>query len=58
MFKVRAELTTRIDAQLEETTLDIGGEVVVIAQRPVIQKDVTASVQFLGAEEIIRLPAN
>ena len=54
--KVRAELTTRVDAQLEETTLDIGGEVVVIAERPVIQKDVTASVQFLGAEEIIRLP--
>jgi len=54
--KVRAELTTRIDAQLEETTLDIGGEVVVIAQRPVIQKDVTASIQFLGAEEIVRLP--
>ncbi|NWF89513.1 MAG: TonB-dependent receptor [Ignavibacteriaceae bacterium] len=54
--KVRAELTTRIDAHLEETTLDIGGEVVVIAERPVIQKDVTASIQFLGGEEIIRLP--
>ncbi len=54
--KVRAELTTKIDAQMEETTLDIGGEVVVIAQRPVIQKDVTASIQFLGLEEIVRLP--
>jgi len=54
--QVRAELTTRIDAELVETTLDIGGEVVVVAQRPVIQKDVTASIQFLGAEEIIRLP--
>ncbi len=54
--QVRSELTTRIDAQLEETTLEIGGEVVVVAQRPVIQKDVTASIQFLGAEEIIRLP--
>jgi hypothetical protein len=54
--KVRAELTTRIDARLEEKTLDIGGEVVVVAQRPVIQKDVTASIQFLGADEIVRLP--
>lgn len=54
--KVSSELTTRIDAELEETTLDIGGVVVVIAQRPVIQKDVTASIQFLGAEEMIRLP--
>lgn len=53
---VRAELTTKIDAQLEETTLEIGGEIVVIAQRPIIQKDVTASIQFLGADEIIRLP--
>lgn len=54
--KVSAELTTRIDAELEETTLDIGGEVVVVAQRPVIQKDVTASIQFLGAEQMVRLP--
>lgn len=54
--KVMAELTTRINARLEETTLDIGGEVVVIAQKPVIQKDVTASIQFLGADEIVRLP--
>jgi hypothetical protein len=54
--KVRAELTTRINAELEETALDIGGEVVIVAQRPVVQKDVTASIQFLGAEEIIRLP--
>jgi len=53
--KVRAELTTRIDAELEETNLEFGGEVVVVAQRPVIQKDVTASIQFLGVEEIIRL---
>ena len=54
--KVRAELTTRINAELEETILDIGGEVVVVAQKPVIQKDITASIQFLGAEEIIKLP--
>lgn len=54
--KVSAELTTRINAELEETTLDIGGEVVVVAERPVIQKDVTASIQFLGAEEMVRLP--
>jgi len=53
--KVRAELTTRIDAELEETNLEFGGEVVVVAQRPVIQKDVTASIQFLGVEGIIRI---
>jgi len=53
---VRAELTTRIDGELEETSVEIGGEVIVVAQRPVIQKDVTASIQFFGAEEILRLP--
>lgn len=54
--KVSAELTTRINAEIEETTLELGGEVVITAERPVIQKDVTASIQFLGLEEIDRLP--
>lgn len=54
--KVRSELTTRIEVELEETTLDVGGEVIVKAKRPVIQKDITTSVQFLGAEEMTRLP--
>ncbi len=54
--QVSAELTTKINAELEETTVDVGSEVVIIAQRPVIQKDVTASVQFLGLEQIARLP--
>ncbi len=53
---VSAELTTKINAELEEVTVDVEGEVVIIAQRPVIQKDVTASVQFLGLEDIVRLP--
>jgi len=55
---VRAELTTKINAVIEETTLDIGEEVVIVAERPVIQKDVTASIQFLGLEEIDRLPVS
>ena len=54
--KVMSELTARVDAELEEVTVGVSGEVVVKAKRPVIQKDVTTSIQFLGAEEMTRLP--
>jgi hypothetical protein len=53
---VRVDLTTRLDIEIEEKTLELGDEVVIVAQRPVIQKDVTSSTQFVGIEELKQLP--
>jgi outer membrane receptor for ferrienterochelin and colicin len=54
--KVRADLTTKVDVQIEEVAVDIGQDVVIVAERPVIQKDVTSSTQFIDIEELERLP--
>jgi hypothetical protein len=54
--RVRADLTTNVDFELEEKTLQLDEEVVVTAVRPIIQKDVTSSTQFVGIEELQRLP--
>jgi len=54
--RVSADQTTIIDAVLEEKVLDISKEVVIVAERPVIQKDITSSTQFVDAQELIQLP--
>ncbi|OGU46556.1 MAG: hypothetical protein A2000_13520 [Ignavibacteria bacterium GWB2_36_8] len=53
---VKVDLTTHIDFQIEEKTLELEDEVVITAVRPVIQKDVTSSTQFVGIAELERLP--
>jgi hypothetical protein len=40
---VQTDLTTRMDFDLEPTILEAGEEVVVVAEKPLIEKDVTAS---------------
>jgi hypothetical protein len=40
--RVRADLTTNLNFEIEETTVQLDGEVVVTAERPIIQKDVTS----------------
>ncbi len=54
--EVMTDLTTRVDFALKVKTLDIGQEVVVVAQRPIIRKDLTASESRVQAEEIARMP--
>ncbi len=54
--RVTGDLTTRINIALGEAVLELGEEVVITAERPVIQKDITASSQYLGVAEIERLP--
>ncbi|HRR08415.1 MAG TPA: carboxypeptidase-like regulatory domain-containing protein [Rhodothermales bacterium] len=52
--RVSTNLTTPLNVQLkEETTLT---EVTVIAERPVVQKDVSNSTASIGAQEVARLP--
>ncbi len=50
-------LTTKLDFQLEETVLDVGEEVVVTAERPLIETDVTSKVSTVTYEEIKNMPA-
>ncbi|HPG42049.1 MAG TPA: TonB-dependent receptor [bacterium] len=54
--KVSIDLTTKINFQMQETVLESGEEVTIIAERPMVVKDLTASTAVLGAEEIATLP--
>ncbi len=54
--KVSADLTTTIDFPLEETQLDIVKEVVVVAERPIVERDVTSSSTRLSGTDIERMP--
>jgi hypothetical protein len=54
--RVSIDLTTRVDFQLEPTVIELGQEVVVVAERPLVQKDLTASTAIVGSELIQALP--
>lgn len=54
--RVNIDLTTRINVSLSETVLALDQEVVITAERPLVQKDLTASTAVVGAEEISALP--
>jgi hypothetical protein len=55
--RVSGDLTTRIQmVELEESVLDIGEEVVITAERPLIQMDITTSTQYLTSQSLSRLP--
>jgi outer membrane receptor protein involved in Fe transport len=48
--------TVEVNIQLEEVTLELDEEIVVVAERPIIQKDNTTSLVVLEAEEITSRP--
>jgi outer membrane receptor for ferrienterochelin and colicin len=54
--KVSIDLTSTIDIRLKETSIDLGQEVVIVAERPIVTKDLTASTSVIGAENIAVLP--
>ncbi|MCU7498930.1 MAG: TonB-dependent receptor [Bacteroidota bacterium] len=54
--KVSIDLTTKIDFDLSETSVQLNQDVVVVAQRPLVTKDLTASTSVIGATEIQSLP--
>ena len=54
--KVMVDLSTVVDVQMEEKSIELKDEVVVSAKRQVVQKDVTSSVQILGYESMVALP--
>ncbi len=53
--EVQVDLTTIINAKMESSTLTTK-EVVVIAQKPVIQKDIAASQKVITSKEVKALP--
>ncbi|MDZ7268977.1 MAG: TonB-dependent receptor [candidate division KSB1 bacterium] len=56
--RVSIDLTTPLDFQLGETVLELGQTVTVVAQRPLIQKDLTSTSNTVGAETIAQLPVD
>ena len=53
--RVMVDLTTKLDFALEQTVIE-GEEVVVEAERPIIQPDLTASRTIVTADEIAHIP--
>jgi outer membrane receptor for ferrienterochelin and colicin len=54
--QVHIGLTTQVDFDMEPTILEIGEEVVVVAERPLLQKDVTSKMSIVSSNELINMP--
>lgn len=53
--RVEVDKTTTINVQMQETVIQ-GQEVVVVAERPIVQMDRTTTTAFVGEEELQALP--
>ncbi|MCU0452548.1 MAG: TonB-dependent receptor [Bacteroidetes bacterium] len=53
--QVRIDQTTRVDAKLQSEAIE-GEEVIVRAERPLVQKDLTSSSVTLSADDLKRIP--
>jgi outer membrane receptor protein involved in Fe transport len=54
--RVSIDLTTTVNFKLEQTVLDAGEEVTVVAERPLVQLDMTSSMSTIGEREIADMP--
>lgn len=54
--RIRIDLTTNVQIDMEPTVLDLGESVIVTAQRNMIQMDVTSSQSIIGSEDIDEMP--
>ena len=54
--KVAVDRTTTMDFKLKQTVLDLGESITVVAERPLVQKDLTATASSVAAEEIQLMP--
>ncbi|MBN1154875.1 carboxypeptidase-like regulatory domain-containing protein [candidate division KSB1 bacterium] len=54
--RVNIDLTTTVNVSLNSTVLDMGNEVTIVAERPLIQKDITSSRAIIGTEEMQQMP--
>ena len=53
---IRIDLTTNLDIELSSTIIQMGEEVVVTSQRPLVQKDLTSTSVTIGSEDIKMMP--
>ncbi|MDZ7260744.1 MAG: TonB-dependent receptor [candidate division KSB1 bacterium] len=56
--RVNVDLTTTVNFEMELTVLDMGETVTVVAERPLIEKDLTASRSITTSVEIENIPLN
>ncbi|HEX9971186.1 MAG TPA: TonB-dependent receptor, partial [bacterium] len=56
--KVSIDLTTKLEFKLESTILDVGEEVTVVAERPMVLMDLTSTSSVVGSETIASLPVD
>lgn len=54
--KVNIDFTTKQDFKISEETIQLENEVVITAERPLVQKDLTSTTAVVGADEIKQLP--
>lgn len=54
--RVRIDLTTNVDLKLSPETVQLGEEVVVVADKPLIIKDLTATTAVVSSDDIDALP--
>ncbi|OGC01496.1 hypothetical protein A2V82_10205 [candidate division KSB1 bacterium RBG_16_48_16] len=54
--RVKIDLTTTINVSMEATVLEAGETVTVVAERPLVQLDMTSSMTSVGSNEIASLP--
>jgi hypothetical protein len=54
--RISASLTTEINFQLEPTTLELEEAIVVTAERPLVEKNVTSSISLVTSKEIENVP--
>jgi len=54
--RVSIDLTTTINFEIQTQVMDLGEEVTIVAEREIIQPDMTSSLSAVGAEEIQNLP--
>ena len=55
-IKVSTGFTTNLDFSLNPTSIELKEEVIIVAERPLVQKDLTASTSVVGADVISQLP--
>ncbi|MDZ7262812.1 MAG: TonB-dependent receptor, partial [candidate division KSB1 bacterium] len=54
--KVSIDKTTQLNFELEPTVLEVGETVTIVAERPLVQRDLTSTSTTVGAEVIQNLP--
>ncbi len=54
--KVSVDLTTKIDFSLTESSVQLNQEVLIVAQRPIVQKDLTSSSSKVSSDQIKAIP--